>query len=226
MDKFDDYLEKKSECEDKEFILPKAFEDKLKNTLDNLDSEPQKNNYRKKKIIASAAGIIFVCLIGWKLANNNMFGNSMNSRTLENSVTNETADYDSGAAKSYMTDQRDNYGADEYSIVEKTVDENTTSKIIFKNLIGYKVVEKTEDISEIANLINNNSLIEINEVELDNWQYLIETVGEKNHIIMIKNNIMNVDDRWFEINEDVSKEFGSLYYKLDYSEKDINSCDF
>ena len=41
MDKFDEYLENKSENEKQEFALPKSFEYKLEETLENLDKEKQ-----------------------------------------------------------------------------------------------------------------------------------------------------------------------------------------
>ena len=37
MDNFDEYLKNKSHMEDKEFILPKSFDNKIEETLGNLD---------------------------------------------------------------------------------------------------------------------------------------------------------------------------------------------
>ena len=56
MDNFDEYLKNKSHMEDKEFILPKSFDNKIEETLGNLDKvnlEKKKNCYvpNKKTVI-------------------------------------------------------------------------------------------------------------------------------------------------------------------------------
>ena len=67
MDKFNEYLDNKIKSEKEEFRLPKSFERKLEETLENLSEDNKIINKKwsyNKGIFTTAACFIFVFLVG------------------------------------------------------------------------------------------------------------------------------------------------------------------
>lgn len=82
MDRFEDYLKKKSKQETENFKLPKSFDDKVEDSLLNLDNISSKNKwYKNKKVWITAACFMFICTTVISLKENSSL-----SRNLKNSV--------------------------------------------------------------------------------------------------------------------------------------------
>ena len=57
--------------------------------------------------------------------------------------------------------------------------------------------------------------------------FLIQTNGvESNHTIIIKNDIMNIDNKWYKINSEEVNNFKSMYNNLNYDENSIPYCNY
>ena len=99
MDKFDEYLENKSENEKQEFALPKSFEYKLEETLENLDKEKQEKTngwYNNKKLWTTAACFAFIFIAGMSVK----YGVDFNkSDSIEKSLDNQIARYSADMTK-------------------------------------------------------------------------------------------------------------------------------
>lgn len=233
MDKFDKYLEKKSESESKEFILPKSFEDKLEDTLGSLDKIDTKNNwYRNRKIWTTAACFIFVCFVGI----------SMGIKGNENKFANDSMEYSSGTpdlASNYSEDLSKSAQKDaaesrvsEFSLNDELsysfIDSINIDKLIFKSIEDnkYKVIDKKEDIESVINFINEISGEKTESTSLNDWNFLIQTSGEDSeHSIIIEGDIMNVDEEWYKIDSQDLEQLKDIYSELNYEEKNIPYCD-
>ena len=244
MDKFDEYLKNKSKSENEEFVLPKSFEYKLEETLKNLDKENKsKTNvwYMNKKLWTTAACFAFVFLTSVSIK----YGiNSNKSNSLEKSLKRQAAEYSestpyvasySGAeARGVGNDEAAKQGAIEFSLEDRfgdgVIDSTSINKIIVKNIIGentYKSVDNKIDIENIISFINDIPKEEIQQQTLGEWDFLIQTNGvESNHTIIIKNDIMNIDNKWYKIDSEEVNNFKSIYNNLNYDENSIPYCNY
>lgn len=240
MDKFDKYLKNKIKKEDKEFILPKSFEDKLEETLGNLDKvteEKNENWYKNKKVWATAACFAFICLAGISMThriNSDQYNSRL--RSLENKVT----EYDAGvpevasdnSAEKRIAEYSDETKIEEFnlndSLTNSFIDDNNINKIIIKSLENdntYKSIDNKNDITNIMDFINSIMQVEITQQSIDEWDFLIETNGvDSNHFIIIKDEMMSVDDRWYKIDSVDVEKFKDIYEELNYTKVEIPYC--
>ena len=224
MDKFDKYLKNKSKSENKEFVLPNSFECKLEETLKNLDKENKTNVlYINKKLWTMVACFAFVFLVGISIK----YGvNSNKSNFIDRSLENQIAGYSDGipeVASRNKAETRD-------VVSDEVIDSNNINKIIIKNIVDgniYKSIDNNIDIEKIISFINDIPKEEIQNQTLGEWDFLIQTNGvESNHTIIIKNNIMNIDNKYYKINAEEVNNFKVMYNDLNYDENKIPYCDF
>ena len=216
MDNFDEYLKNKSHMEDKEFILPKSFDNKIEETLGNLDKvnlEKKKNWYSNKRVWATAACFAFICLTAISINSNiNLNKSSDILRSAENNIeeystnTPEVAMYDSGESRSIEED----YG-----------DETQKSELNLRDSIDDGLIEL------IIGFINEIPKQEVEKQDINDWNFLIQTSGVGvNHTIIIQDDIMNIDDKWYKISSEDNKNFKEIYNNLNYQEDDIPYCNY
>lgn len=242
MDKFDEYLKSKSENE--EFVLPKSFEYKLEDTLKNLDKENKsKTNawYMNKKLWTTAACFAFVFLtsVSIKYGINSNKSNSI-EKSLERQATEysdsipDVASYSAAETRGVGNDEAAKQYGKEFSLEDRfgdgVIDSTNINKIIVKNIIygnTYKSVDNKIDIENIISFINDIPKEEIQQQALGEWDFLIQTNGvESNHTIIIKDDIMNIDNKWYKINSEEVNNFKSMYNDLNYDENSIPYCNY
>ena len=219
MDKFNKYLKNKSKSENKEFVLPNSFECKLEETLKNLDKENKTNVlYINKKLWTMVACFAFVFLVGISIK----YGvNSNKSNFIDRSLENQIAGYSDGipeVASRNKAETRD-------VVSDEVIGSNNINKIIIKNIVDgniYKSIDNNIDIEKIISFINDIPKEEIQKQILEEWDFLIQTSGmESNHTIIIKNHIMNIDNKWYKIDSKEVNSFKNMYNDLNYDENSI-----
>ena len=244
MDKFDEYLKNKSKSENKEFVLPNSFECKLEENLKNLDKENKsKTNvwYMNKKLWTTAACFTFVFLAGVSIRYG-FDSNKLSSieRNLENQITEyssgvpEVASHNEAETRGIINNRSTEKEVEEFSLQDTfgdgVIDSNNINKIIVKNIVEdntYKSIDNKSDIEKIISFINDIPKEEIQNQTLGEWDFLIQTNGvESNHTIIIKNNIMNIDNKYYKINAEEVNNFKVMYNDLNYDENKIPYCDF
>ena len=221
MDKFDEYLKNKSKSENKEFVLPNSFECKLEETLKNLDKENKsKINvwYMNKKLWTMVACFAFVFLVGISIK----YGvNSNKSNFIDRSLENQIVGYSEGIPEIASRNKAETRDV----VSDEVIDSNNINKIIIKNIVDgniYKSIDNKIDIERIISFINDIPKEEIQEQILEEWEFLIQTNGmESNHTIIIKNDIMNIDNKWYKIDSKEVNSFKNMYNALNYDENSI-----
>lgn len=244
MDKFNEYLKSKSESENKDFILPKSFEHKLEETLENLDKQEQSKStiwYRNKSFFNIAAGFTFVFLVGLSIkygVNSNKIGfvakNSENQNIQYSGDILDVASHNNSESRSINEGDLADDGIQEYALKKALSDSfinyNNITKVIIKETFEsntYKAIDKKNDIENVIGFINNISKEEINKQTLDDWDFLIQTNGvDSNHSIIVRNDIMNIDNKWYKINGEEVNKLKSMYNDLNYNENNIGYCDY
>ena len=236
MDKFDEYLRNKIKGENDEFVLPKSFEHKLEDTLKNLDKESKsKINrwYINKKLWTTAACFAFVFLTSVSIK----YGVNLNkSNYLEKSLNRQDAEYSESIhdVASYSGDEVTKQEVREFSLEDrfgdKVIDSSNINKIIVKNIVDgntYKSIDNKIDIENIISFINDIHGKEIQQQILGEWDFIIQTNGvESNHTIIIKDEIMNIDNKWYKIDSEEVNKFKSMYNDLNYDENSIPYCNY
>lgn len=244
MDKFDEYLENKSENEKQEFALPKSFEYKLEETLENLDKEKQEKTngwYNNKKLWTTAACFAFIFIAGMSVK----YGVDFNkSDSIEKSLDNQIARYSAdipeidsnneSEARSSIDNDAQKGITEEFSLQDTLgdsfIDSTNIDKVIIKNVIDgntYKSVDNKIDIDNIIEFINNISKEEVPGQLLGDWDFLIQTNGlESNHTIIIKDYIMNIDDKYYKISPEDINIFKDMYNNLNYDKNTIPYCNY
>ena len=95
------------------------------------------------------------------------------------------------------------------------------------NINKYKTIDKRDDIRQVIDFINYTSKKEIEKQDINNWDFLIQTNGiGLNHNIIIKDDIMIIDDKWYKIDLNDNERLKNVYNDLNYNEKDIPYCDY
>lgn len=233
MDRFDEYLKNKSNIENKEFILPKSFEDKLEDTLDSLDKIDTKNNwYRNRKIWTTVACFIFVCFVGISIESNFKERKSSNKSAADSGGIPEVASHYSEDVGDSAQNETAKSRISEFSLNDELsynfIDSSNIDKLIFKSIEDnkYKIIDKKEDIENVINFINDISGEKIESKSINDWNFLIQTSGvDSNHSIIIEGDIMNVDEEWYKINSQQVEKLKDIYSELNYEEKVIPYCD-
>ena len=234
MDKFNEYLDNKIKSEKEEFRLPKSFERKLEETLENLSEDNKIINKKwsyNKGIFTTAACFIFVFLVGISIK----YPTKLDGKNIiEKSAQNEDSGY-SGNQGRIINDSK--------SIEKETLDislqENEINEIIdyskinkkiikyISNTNTYKLVDNKNDIENIIKFINDIPKEKIEKQNINNWDFLIQTNGtDNNHSIVIENNIINIDEQWYKIDSYKVDNLISIYNNLSYEENDIPYCDY
>ena len=244
MDKFDEYLKNKSKSENEDFVLPKSFEYKLEETLKNLDKENKNETnvwYMNKRLWTTAACFAFVFLAATSIRYG-VDSNRSNSieKSLENQVTGysdaipEVASHNEASTRGIGNDEATKQEVEEFSLEDRfgdgIIDSNNINKIIVKNIVDgntYKSVDNKVDIEKIISFINDIPKEEIQKQTLGQWDFLIQTNGvESNHTIIIKNDILNIDNKWYKIDSQEVSNFKSMYNDLNYDENNIPYCNY
>lgn len=244
MDKFDEYLKNKSKSENEDFVLPKSFEYKLEETLKNLDKENKNETnvwYMNKRLWTTAACFAFVFLAATSIRYG-VDSNRSNSieKSLENQVTGysdaipEVASHNDTSTRGIGNDEETKQEVEEFSLEDifgdEIIDSNNINKIIVKNIVDgntYKSVDNKVDIEKIISFINDIPKEEIQKQTLGQWDFLIQTNGvESNHTIIIKNDILNIDNKWYKIDSEEVSNFKSIYNDLNYDENNIPYCNY
>ena len=116
------------------------------------------------------------------------------------------------------------------NINDSFIDYNNINKVIIKfmdNINKYKTIDKRDDIRQVIDFINYTSKKEIEKQDINNWDFLIQTNGiGLNHNIIIKDDIMIIDDKWYKIDLNDNERLKNVYNDLNYNEKDIAYCDY
>lgn len=58
------------------------------------------------------------------------------------------------------------------------------------------------------------------------WKKIVDIIVRLNHNIIIKDDIMIIDDKWYKIDLNDNERLKNVYNDLNYNEKDIPYCDY
>lgn len=227
MDKFDEFLKKRTEDENKNFTFPESFDLKIEETLSSLEDDRKDKWYINKKVISMVACLAVVFLVGLRymifddsLGIDKNSGTEMSADNIQSRGINE-----SGVANYSSEPEISNYSLEDSTNVSINKDE--VKGLTIKSLSGeakFKFVNGEEDIEKIIDSINNIYKLELIDQGISEWDYLIQTSGSINHTIEVKGNLINIDNRYYEAEEDVSEIIKNIYINLNYEEKDIKYC--
>ena len=116
------------------------------------------------------------------------------------------------------------------SIDDGLIDVSNISKVVIKSMGNdnkYKAIDKIIDIELIIGFINEIPKQEVEKQDINDWSFLIQTSGVGvNHTIIIQDDIMNIDDKWYKISSEDNKNFKEIYNNLNYQEDDIPYCNY
>ena len=218
MDKFDEFLKKKTEDENNEFTLPESFNLKIEETLKCLEDNKKEKWYKNRKIISMVACFALVFFVGLRYT---VFNGSL---TINDSTTMDMQS-DSVQRSSIPEPEISNYSLENSE--DFIINQNEVKELTIKSLSGeakFKFVNKEEDINNIIESINKLYKFEVIDQGISEWDFLIQTTGEVNHTIEVKGNLINIDNRCYESNEDISEIIRNIYDNLNYEEKNIKYC--
>ena len=218
MDKFDEFLKKKTEDENNEFTLPESFNLKIEETLKCLEDNKKEKWYKNRKIISMVACFALVFFVGLRYK---VFNGSL---TINESTTMDMQS-DSVQRSSIPEPEISNYSLENSE--DFIINQNEVKELTIKSLSGeakFKFVNKEEDINNIIESINKLYKFEVIDQGISEWDFLIQTTGEVNHTIEVKGNLINIDNRCYESNEDISEIIRNIYDNLNYEEKNIKYC--
>ena len=218
MDKFDEFLKKKTEDENNEFTLPESFNIKIEETLKCLEDNKKEKWYKNRKIISMVACFALVFFVGLRYT---VFNGSL---TINESTTMDMQS-DSVQRSSIPEPEISNYSLENSE--DFIINQNEVKELTIKSLSGeakFKFVNKEEDINNIIESINKLYKFEVIDQGISEWDFLIQTTGEVNHTIEVKGNLINIDNRCYESNEDISEIIRNIYDNLNYEEKNIKYC--
>lgn len=215
MDKFDEFLKKKTEDENKEFTLPESFNLKIEETLKCLEDNKKEKWYTNRKIISMVACFALVFFVGlrYTVFNDNLAINESTTMDMQS---------DSVQRSSIPEPEISNYSLENSE--DFIINQNEVKELTIKSLSGeakFKFVNKEEDINNIIESINKLYKFEVIDQGISEWDFLIQTTGEVNHTIEVKGNLINIDNRCYESNEDISEIIRNIYDNLNYEEKNI-----
>ena len=189
MDKFDEFLKKKTEDENNEFTLPESFNLKIEETLKCLEDNKKEKWYKNRKIISMVACFALVFFVGLRYT---VFNGSL---TINESTTMDMQS-DSVQRSSIPEPEISNYSLENSE--DFIINQNEVKELTIKSLSGeakFKFVNKEEDINNIIESINKLYKFEVIDQGISEWDFLIQTTGEVNHTIEVKGNLINIDNR-------------------------------
>lgn len=85
-----------------------------------------------------------------------------------------------------------------------------------------KYVTRKTDIKKIIDFVNSMSKKEIPKKNVYGWFISISTLGKEKHDISFAGTNLNIDDKWYEINNNELDKIIKLYKELDYEEDTVN----
>lgn len=182
MDKFDEFLKKKTEDENNEFTLPESFNLKIEETLKCLEDNKKEKWYKNRKIISMVACFALVFFVGLRYT---VFNGSL---TINESTTMDMQS-DSVQRSSIPEPEISNYSLENSE--DFIINQNEVKELTIKSLSGeakFKFVNKEEDINNIIESINKLYKFEVIDQGISEWDFLIQTTGEVNHTIEVKGN--------------------------------------
>ena len=212
--------------------------DKFEETLESLDKknlEKEEKWYFNKNIWITVACFAFISLtVLVTNKNNNETTNDlirMSSEMDNNSSMVSYNNAESGSIREYSSNESvEEQLESNININDSFIDYNNINKIIIKfmdNINKYKTIDKRDDIRQVIDFINYTSKKEIEKQDINNWDFLIQTNGiGLNHNIIIKDDIMIIDDKWYKIDLNDNERLKNVYNDLNYNEKDIPYCDY
>ena len=214
------------------------YQDKIEETLESLDKkklEKEEKWYFNKNIWITAACFAFISLtVLVTNKNNNETTNDlirMSSEMDNNSSMVSYNNAESGSIREYSSNESvEEQLESNININDSFIDYNNINKVIIKfmdNINKYKTIDKRDDIRQVIDFINYTSKKEIEKQDINNWDFLIQTNGiGLNHNIIIKDDIMIIDDKWYKIDLNDNERLKNVYNDLNYNEKDIPYCDY
>ena len=215
MEKFDDFLDNKIKTEDEKFIVPDKVNNRIEDTLRNLDLLVEKENDIKnikkfnlnRKYISIAAMFILLIGIGVRVINpainqeSKNLGKSENLR--EGNTTKEVAELkETDLSKLSNNDKLINL--DKINIVEI----RSLSKDI------YITTTEENEIGLVLNYINSLYLSLVKDKTMDNYEYLIKLSGDKEIEIIIQNNLIAIDGQLYISNYNLQEQFRVIFEQL------------
>lgn len=211
MNNFDEFLKSKVNEEKEKFTLPKDVDSKIEETLEGLQNSKKSNI--NKKALAMVASLTLIVLVGIKVIFPIGAANDK-ARAITPDMAKESREEVSFDTIN-MNDNEQNSKQDityDYVLNRKeiiSIEINCEDSNV-KN----KVINNENGINKIVSFINSISVQEVPSKELDSWDFLIETKGDINHLIILKDNTMNIDDKSYEINSENINSLKELYNKL------------
>lgn len=236
MDKFDDFLEKQSKSENEKFTLPKSFDNKIEETLLNLDKESKKDNhkwYLNKKVWTTAACFAFICLAGVGLTYQSKLENIMSRSNMQSGqeFAMESAVEENNVSKIISDDSSPEvYGLSETGMYEDIENNDLSNEDniysinieVINSSPKYKKIINKEDISIITNFINSIPLYETINEDIKDWMYSVKVYGEIDHVYKFEDNLVSIDGIVYKTSKDKIDELNKLYDILKYEENSIN----
>ena len=137
---------------------------------------------------------------------------------------------DSGTRRDINQPETTTYNIEDYGTENSQgviINENEVQELVIKSLSGeskFKFINNEEDIKIVIDLINNLHKSEVIDQGISDWDFLIQTSGLVNHIIEVKGNLINIDNRYYEAEEDISQAIKNIFSILSYEEKEIKYC--
>lgn len=236
MDKFDDYLEKQSKDENENFTLPKSFDNKIEETLLNLDKRCEKESkklYLGKRIWTTAACFAFICLVGFGLREKSNLENML-SRTNEDSTQETTMEsaieqnnenqrllYDNQEQAYGVNEESSNDEIENYNIINEDSIYSIKIEVVDESL-KYKNITIKDDISKIIALIDSMQIYESIDRDINSWKYSIKVYGTTDHVYNFIDNLVSIDGVVYKTSQDEINELNKLYDTLNYEENFID----
>ena len=218
MEKFNDFLNNKIKTEDEKFIVPDKVNNRIEDTLRNLDilvkeehEEENVENTKKfdfnKKYISIAAMFILVFGIGIRVMNpviNQESENTNKNNSLrDGSAINEVMEFREGNLKKISNGDR-------------FIDLNDVRNIEIRSLkddIYISTVAENE-INLVLNYINSLYLNSTNDRTIDSYEYLIKLSGKKEIEIIIQNNLISIDGQIYICDYNLQEQFKVIFEQL------------
>lgn len=236
MDKFDDYLEKESKNENEKFTLPKSFDNKIEETLLNLDKENKKENnewYLNKRVWTTAACFAFICLAGFGLTNRSNLENMMSRSKMDSGqeITMQSSVRENNdAQRSAYENSAEIHESNESAIYDEVENYNESSENdiysinieVLNSFPKYKEITDKDDINKIKSLINSIPLYEEINGDINDWKYSVRVYGKINHVYSFVDNLVSIDGVVYKTSEDKINELDKLYDTLKYEENSLN----
>lgn len=82
-----------------------------------------------------------------------------------------------------------------------------------------KTIENKDEIEKIINHINSINKSNIEEDNINGWEFLIKTKGNKEHLISLVGDKININGTFYKVSKDELSKFRDLYNSLEAKEE-------